>query len=252
MTELSYKTRDIISYRTRNILVAAALGLLAVVLTLVYVAHTRKSAQSTTAAAPVHVLVAARDIPIGTAGTALAGSGWLVTKTFQPTDVPAGAITSLADVRAEVAIQPTYRGEQLVARRFGTTQQEGVLSVLKGDYRVVQLPGDANQLLAGTIKDGNRVDVVGSVKVPESGQNHYSTIFLRNLLVVSAASKPSSNVGQDTTSIELRVTTSQAERLFWLEKNADWSLLLRPSTKATDPATAPTSAQALLASANGH
>jgi pilus assembly protein CpaB len=250
MTELSYKTRDIISYRTRNILVAAALGLLAVVLTLVYVAHTRKSAQSTTAA-PVHVLVAARDIPIGTAGTALAGSGWLVTKTFQPTDVPAGAVSSLTDLRSEVAIQPTYRGEQLVARRFGTTQQEGVLSVLKGNYRVVQLPGDANQLLAGTIKDGNRVDVVGSIKAPESGSNHYSTIFLRNLLVVSAASKPSSGVGQDT-SIELRVTTSQAERLFWLEKNADWSLLLRPSTKATDPATAPTSAQALLASANGH
>jgi pilus assembly protein CpaB len=250
MTELTYRTRDIVSYRTRNILVASALALLAVVLTLVYVAHARKGVQSTSGA-PVHVLVAARDIPIGTAGSALAGSSWLVTKTYQHADVPSGAITNLADLKSEVAIQPTYRGEQLVARRFGTTQQEGVLSVLKGDYRVVQLPGDANQLLAGTLKDGNHVDVVGSVKVPESGSTHYSTIFLRNLLVVSAASKPSSGLGQDT-SIELRVSTSQAERLFWLEKNADWSLLLRPSTKATDPATAPTNAQALLQSANGN
>ena len=250
MTELTYRTRDIVSYRTRNILVASALALLAVVLTLVYVAHARKSVQSSSGA-PVKVLVAARDIPIGTAGTALAGSGWLVTKTYQQADVPAGAIINLAQLKSDVAIQPTYRGEQLVGRRFGTTQEEGVLSVLKGDYRVVQLPGDANQLLAGTLKDGNHVDVVGSVKVPESGSTHYSTIFLRNLLVVSAASKPGTGISQDT-SIELRVTTGQAQRLFWLQKNADWSLLLRPSTKATDPTTAPTNARALLEGTHGN
>jgi len=249
MTELTYKTRDIVSYRTRNILVAAGLGLLAVVLTLVYVSHARNSASSS-ASAPVQVLVAKRDIPIGTAGTALAGSRWLVMKRYQRSDVPSGAITNVAQLGSLVAIQPTYAGEQLVARRFGTTQQEGVLSVLHGTYRIVQLPGDANQLLAGTIKDGNRVDVVGSVKNPESGSNHYSTIFLHNLLVVSAASKPSAGVGSQQTSIELRLTTNQAQRLFWLEKNADWSLLLRPSTKAVDKASAPTSSSSLLEDAN--
>jgi pilus assembly protein CpaB len=250
MTELTYKTRDFVSYRTRNVLVAAGLALLAVGLTLVYVAHAKKGTSSA-ASAPVQVLVAAKDIPIGTPGTALAGSGWLVTKSFQKDAVPAGAVTNMAQLGSLVAIQPTYRGEQLVARRFGTTQQEGVLSVLHGTYRVVQLPGDSNQLLVGTVKDGNRVDVVGSVKSPESGQTHFSTIFLRNLLVVSAAEKPSSGLSTET-SIELRVTTSQAERLFWLEKNADWSLLLRPSTKATDKSLEPATAQTLLEDANAH
>ncbi|HST14277.1 MAG TPA: Flp pilus assembly protein CpaB [Gaiellaceae bacterium] len=248
MSELIYKTRDIISYRTRNIMVAAALALLAVVLTLVYVSHARSSAQADTSA-PVKVLVAARDIPIGTSGATLAGTGWLVTKSYQHADVPSGAMTTRAQVASLVAIQPTYAGEQLVARRFGTTQQEGVLAVLHGTYRIVQLPGDANQLLSGTLKVGNHVDVVGSVKLPESGQTHVSTVFLRNLLVVGAPSKPST-VG-DTTSADLRVTTQQAQRLFWLQKNADWSLLLRPATKAADKPAAPTTAASLVQDANG-
>ncbi len=248
MIELTYKTRDIINYRTRNILVAAALALLAVGLTLVYVSHARSSS-TTAGSAPVHVLVAARDIPIGTSGRALAGSGWLVTKTFQRSDVPSGAVTSVAQLGSLVAIQPTYAGEQVVTHRFGTTQQEGVLSVLTGAERIVQLPGDDDQLLAGTLKVGNHVDVVGSAKVPESGQAHFSTIFLRNLLVVGAPAK-TSGVGT-TTSVELRVTTAQAQRLFWLEKNADWSLLLRPATKATDTNVAPTSAANLFEGTNG-
>ena len=251
MSDLAYKLRGGgVSYRTRNILIAAGLGLLAVVLTLVYVSHAKSSSSAATAA-PVQVLVASRTIPVGTSGATLAGTGWLVTKTFQPSQVPAGAVKTTAQLSTLVAIQPTYAGEQLVAQRFGTTQQEGLLSVLHGANRVLQLPGDANQLLAGTLKVGNTVDVVGSVKSPETSETHYSTTFLRGLLVVGAPSKSSTSPGQTDTSVELRVTSSQAQRLFWLEKNADWSLLLRPATKAVDKATAPTTASSLLEDASG-
>jgi len=248
MTDLAYRTRDFVSYRTRNILVATGLAVLAVALTMVYVSHARKST-ATAGGGPVQVMVAARDIPIGTSGSTLVGSGWTVAKRFDRADVPAGAVTSLAQLATLVAIQPTYAGEQLVARRFGTTQQEGLLAVLHGAYRVVQLAGDENQLLAGTIKVGNHVDVVGSVRVPENGQQHQSTTFLRDLLVVSAPAKPSGTTTD--TSIELRVTSQQAQRLFWLAKNADWTLLLRPATKATDQPSAPTDATNLFEATNG-
>lgn len=233
-----YRTRDMMGYRMRNVLIAAALAILAVALTIIYTTHAKKASQHSNAA-PVHVLVAARDIPIGTSGKQLAGSGWLVDETFQPTDVPAGSITSVSQLATLVAIQPTYKNEQLVAARFGTTQQEGVLATLTGTYRIFQLPGDANQLLAGTLKQGNRVDVVGSWKYPEGGQTTLSKVLLSNLLVVSTPSKPSAGVGNNT-SVELRVTTEQAQRLFWLEKNADFSLVLRPSTHAKDTNTNPT------------
>jgi pilus assembly protein CpaB len=248
MSDLAYKLRGGVSYRTRNILIAAGLGLLAVVLTLVYVSHAKNSSAAVVAA-PVQVLVASRNVPIGTSGATLAGATWLTTKSFQRSEVPAGAVTSKAQLAGLVAIQPTYKGEQLVAQRFGTTQQEGLLAVLHGANRVVQLPGDVNQVLAGTLKVGNTVDVVGSIKVPETGQTHVSTTFLRGLLVVGAPDKPDS--GQSQTSVELRVTSSQAQRLFWLEKNADWSLLLRPATKAIDKSTPPTTAASLLEDASG-
>jgi Flp pilus assembly protein CpaB len=249
MSELTYKTRDVLSYRTRNILIASGLAVLAVVLTLVYVEHARSGSSSATAA-PVQVMVAARDIPVGTAAAKLAGAGWLVTKTFQPSDVPAGAVHNTAAVAGDVVIQPIYKGEQLVSQRFGTTQQEGILSVLHGANRVVQVAGDANQLLAGTLKVGNYVDVVGSLKNPEDTDNHFSGIFLRDLLVVSAPGKTTTADSQ--TSLELRVTTSQAQRLFWLQKNADWSLLLRPATGAVDKPTAPTNSAGIVESANGN
>ena len=108
-----------------------------------------------------------------------------------------------------------------------------MLATLKGAYRIVQLPGDANQLLAGTLKQGNRVDVVGSWKYPETGaeprQRHPASQPARRVDSVEAQ-----HGRRQRTSVELRVTTAQAQRLFWLEKNADWSLLLRPSTHATD------------------
>ena len=248
MSDIAYKLRGGVSYRTRNILIAAGLGLLAVVLTLVYVSHANKGSAAA-AAAPVQVLVASRNIPIGTSGATLGGATWLTTKSFQPSDVPSGAVTTKAQLAGLVAIQPTYKGEQLVAQRFGTTQEEGLLAVLHGANRVVQLPGDANQLLAGTLKVGNKVDVVGSITTSTASQTHISTTFLRGLLVVSAPSKPDS--GQTQTSVELRVTSSQAQRLFWLEKNADWSLLLRPATKAVDRPVPPTTALTLLGDASG-
>ena len=135
--------------------------------------------------------MASRDIPIGTTGAKLATGGWLVTRKLPGNSVAAGAVTSPTQLSNLVAIQPTYAGEQIVARRFGTAQQEGLLSDLKGASRVMELPGDAHQLLAGTLKQGNRVDVVGNVQVPEGGQLHSTVIALRNLLVVKAPSSSS-------------------------------------------------------------
>ena len=41
------------------------------------------------------------------------------------------------------------------------------------------------------------------------------------------------------------LTTEQAQRLFWLEKNADFSLVLRPSTHAKDTNNVPTTSATL-------
>jgi len=47
------------------------------------------------------------------------------------------------------------------------------------------------------------------------------------------------------------VTPKQAQRLYWLQKNGDWSLLLRPSVHAVDQSIAPASATAIVEGSNG-
>jgi Flp pilus assembly protein CpaB len=231
-----------ISYKTRNLLIAALLGLAAALIALVYAASSKHDSKASAGDGTRTVLVATRDISIGTDAARLSGGGWVRATKVAPDEVASGA-----DLKGLVAVQPIYRGEQIVSHRFGTTQQEGLPSLLHGSLRVYELPGDAHQLLAGTLKNGNHVDVVGSVKVPESGTEHYSKIVIHDLLVVDAPDKPSGRTSNlDTVSVDLMVTTDQAQRLFWLQKNADWTLVLRPSSGATDSTKTPTSAAGIL------
>jgi pilus assembly protein CpaB len=226
----------------KNVLIAAVLAIAAVALTLIYVSSSKSKESTTSPAAYRTVLVAARDIPVGTTGTQLAHAGWLTTRRVPSDAVASGVVPSKAALATLVAITPTYHGEQIVAKRFGTSQQEGLVSTIHGTLRIFELPGDSHQLLAGTVRQGNRVDVVGSLTRPESSQTHYAVIALRDLLVVKAPST-SSTGGQ--TSIDLQLTSKQAQTLFWLEKNADWSLLLRPSVKPSNAAGAPVSAETI-------
>ena len=242
-----------ISYRVRNLIIAAALAVLAVALMLIYVSHSKKHSTATSAKS-VQILVATHDIPLGTTGSKLTLGRWFELRSLPAGSIASGAVTKPGQLEGLVAIQPTYAGEQIVARRFGTAQQEGLLSDLRGVARVVELPGDPHQLLAGTLKQGNRVDVVGNVKVPEGGQNHYTVVALRNLLVVKAPSAPSvSGVSSaQNLSVELQLTGEQAQRLFWLQRNGDWSLLLRPTTRATDMRSQPASATSVVEASSGH
>jgi Flp pilus assembly protein CpaB len=242
-----------ISYKTRNLLIAAVLGLVAAAITLAYTASSKHEAKTTTGTGTRTVLVATRDIPIGTAGSRLHGAGWVRVVKVSPGDAAAGAVTTPAELSKLVAVQPTYRGEQIVTRRFGTTQQEGLPSVLHGAQRVYELPGDAHQLLAGTLKSGNHVDVVGSVRYPEDNGVHYSKVVIHDLLVVTAPDKPSGASAAELSpvSVDLVVTTDQAQRLFWLQKNADWTLVVRPSTDAATGTTAPATAGSILGANRG-
>jgi Flp pilus assembly protein CpaB len=106
--------------------------------------------------------------------------------------------------------------------------------------RAVQIAGDVNQTLAGTLHTGDHVDLVANVKVGDaSSQRSIARIVLRNLRVLHApdagqlGAKLSSPSG-DGTSVLLAVTDTQVQKLFYVTKNDDWTLELRPVVKATD------------------
>jgi Flp pilus assembly protein CpaB len=228
------------NYRAKNIGIAVALAALAAILTSVYVVNYKRHVQN--GEGKVTVLVAARDIPSGTSGADVVDQKMLKEQTVPRKAVVAGAISSPDQLAQYVATQDVYEGEQVSSRRFAPPAEQGVRSQIKGTQRAYELAGDPNQLLAGTLKEGDHVDIVGNWGVKVQGGNgndhHITRVVLRNILVMRApvGTGGSGTVtgGDKSENLQLRVTDVQAQKLFWIEKNGDWHLTLRPPANSLD------------------
>jgi Flp pilus assembly protein CpaB len=216
--------------RLRNLALPIGLAVLAAVLVGIYVISYRNSVNH--GADLEKVLVAARDIPAGTDGASVAGGGYLKEQTVPHRAVVPGAIVSAAPLTSLVVSGTIYRGEQVTLRQFKPIAQGGIFAKFSGKQRVVVVPGDANQLLAGTASDGDRVDVVANTKYSVGGMNRATTrVILQNLLVLKAASGSKSGgvAGAQTSTATLVMTDKQSQTMLWALKNATWYLVLRPT-----------------------
>ena len=150
------------------------------------------------------------------------------------------AVTSPDQIKNLYTIDAVYAGEQLTLRRFAPAEQKGVLAKLQGKQRAMQISGDSTQLLSGIVVTGNRVDVVANLKSPKCVPGPKSIIALRGLLVLGTdKDKHGPKVATDTTgsgahAVVLAVTQDQAQRLYYVMKNGDWTLALRPVKKPQD------------------
>jgi Flp pilus assembly protein CpaB len=228
------------NYRAKNIGIAVALAALAAILTSAYVVNYKRHVQN--GEGKVTVLVAARDIPAGTSGADVVDQKMLKEQTVPRKAVVAGAISSPDQLAQYVATQDVFEGEQVSTRRFTPPTEQGIRAQIKGTQRAYQLPGDGNQLLAGTVQAGDHVDVVGTWEL--AGGDKVSRVILRNLLVLraplgtSGASTVTSG-GSGNESVQLRVTDVQSNKLVWIQKNGvddgeAYYLLLRPPTNSQD------------------
>lgn len=231
------------TYRVRNIVIAVGLAALAAALTSFYVSGYKKSVQKDES--NVRVFVASIDIPAGTSG-AKAASLLKPVEVARRNLVP-GAISDRSQIGDRITSDAIYAGEQVSARRFQPVQQVGVRAELTGNQRAFQIAGDRNQLLEGTVKAGDRVDVVASIKyqvkqlagmvgedVPDVDRVA-SRVVLRDLRVLKVSDPAAANVGAGPGGwVQVAVTDSQAQKLFYVTKNGDWSLQLRPVLDATD------------------
>jgi Flp pilus assembly protein CpaB len=225
------------TYRIRNIGIAVALAIVAALLTTFYVTNYKRTVQQGEQKVPVYV--ASHDIALGTQGSEVAQRSMLRVEHVPRRSVVPGAISQPNQIDKLVAVEPIYAGEQISTRRFRTADEQGVRAQLKGNLRAINVSGTDGELLAGTLKDGDRVDVVGNWFFPEGGQNHVSRVVLRNLLVLQApdTSKVQSKIGANPNepfTVMLAVTDAQAQKLWWVVKNGTWTLQLRPVTDAAD------------------
>jgi Flp pilus assembly protein CpaB len=219
--------------RLRNLALPIGLAVLAAVLVGVYVTSYRNSVNH--GADLKKVLVAARDIPAGTDGASVAAGGYLETQTVPRRAVVPGSIVSAAPLTSLVTDGTIYKGEQITLRQFKPIAQGGIFASFSGKERVVAVPGDPNQVLAGTVSDGDRVDVVANVRYHAPQQRVSSRVILRNLLVLKAPDSPKSGLGSNQTSTATLVMSDQeSQTMLWALHNASWYLTLRPKAKPRD------------------
>ena len=225
------------AHRFWNIAIALGLGLLAILLTTYYVSNYKRHVQHGQSDVPV--LVASSDIAVGTSGAEVLSKHLLTTTNVPRRDVVPGAISNPDQLRGLTSIQTVYAGEQVTTRRFGTNAQRGIRAQLTGTDRAFELAGDPHQLLAGTLRNGDRVDVVATWVFPEPGGLHVSRVILQNLLVLSAPALNGSSAkltSNDTSFTQLKLSDAESQKLEWMIENGKWHLVLRPPVKATNSA----------------
>ena len=219
----SERTLPLTKTRVRNLLVPVALAVLAAVLVGAYIISYRNSV--TNGAGLVKVLVAARDIPAGTAGSTVASGGYLKSESVPRRAVVPGSVVSGSPLTSLVATDPIHKGEQVTLRQFGPMTQAGIFAKFSGKERAVALAGEPTQLLAGTVSDGDRVDVVADVQYTARGISRASSrVILRDLLVLEA---PDSGTSGEKASATLVMTDREAETMSWALQNSEWFLALR-------------------------
>ena len=238
------------TYRVRNIGIALALALVAGLLTVFYVTNQKRSVID--AESDVTVWVAASDIPAGTDGAELVeGDKYLEEQEVAKKSVAPGAISDPTQIAERVSSSTIYAGEQITTRRFTSEEEKGIRAQITGNQRAIQVSGTEHQLLAGTLKTGDHVDVVGNWNVPEEKTRHYTRIVLRDLVVLkaptaAATSEKLTRPGAGGLAVMLALTDAQAEKLFWVAQNGDWTLQLRPTDDAADSPETAESAESLL------
>jgi pilus assembly protein CpaB len=235
-TSLRERLAARVGYRTRTIGLAVLLALVAGLLTLSYVRRAERNAEASVA--NVRVFVAAQDIAAGTPGTAILGRRLIARTRVPRRSVVPGAISSRAQVQRLVTSEPIYAGEQITTRRFRPLAEQGVRGMLNGTTRAIVVPGESTQLLAGILRRGDRVDVLGAV--PLSGERGRATaatrVVLRDLLVLRAPTDGADggSARRGSASVVLALTDAQAQKLFFVMRNGQWALLLRPFGRSAD------------------
>jgi Flp pilus assembly protein CpaB len=233
------------TYRLRNIAIAVALAVLAAVIVSFYVKQQKQDLQRGQTLTAVYV--AKEDIPAGTPGSEIAGK---VERVEVAKDAAApGAIVRPQDLEGKVSTEQIYANEQVSLLRFANPTEQGVRAKLSGTLRAVQVPGDEHQLLSGTLKDGDRVDLVANLKYKlvnfgrgGSQENVATRTVLRDVLVIQSTltSGDSKRLSADSENkfVLLALTDAQSQKLFFVMRNGDWTLQLRP---VKDPADSPES-----------
>jgi len=191
------------------------------------------------------ILVAARDLPIG---TLLKEGDWKATPWAGP--VPQEAINKPEDLAQRGVISTIYTGEPIMDSRLAHKGEgAGLATMIPKGMRAVAVRVNEVVGVAGFVLPGMRVDVLVSGNPPNQTELGTETkTILQNIEVLSAGQsiqKDAENKPISVQVVNLLVTPEQAEALSLASNEARIQLVLR-NPLDTDEATTPGTAMAYL------
>jgi Flp pilus assembly protein CpaB len=229
----------VIPERARNIVIAVAVAAFAAMLTAFYVSNYKRHVQQEQKNVPV--LVAARTIDAGTPGSEVLAKKLAVVQEMPRRSVVMGSFSSLDQVETLISTEKVYAGEQVTARRFSPLRERGVRAKLDGNLRAIEVVGKRSQVLAGTLREGDRVDVLASFDFEDTGT--YARTIMRDILVVRGAGSGEGAAvtgDSDEVAVQLALSDAQAQKLYFAMENGSdrsgtgWWLTVRPVNNSSD------------------
>lgn len=174
----------------KALLAALAAGAAGIVMLFLYMQRFEDEASG---GAPVQVLVARQDIPLGTAiDEAMLGSRPLPQAYIEDRHIPASEASRIVGVRVTSGVRA---GESMLWTDLATTsdQARDLSSLVRSGQRAITIRADASTSFGGLVRPGDRVDVL--LTLARGADNDPVTVpLLQNLMVLAA--------GQDTGAME--------------------------------------------------
>jgi pilus assembly protein CpaB len=194
----------------------------------------------------VRVVVAARDVPLGS----LLRPGDLRLVNYSEKDAPKGVVLKTADAANRVVLFPLLANEPILASKLsGTTSMEGLSSTIDPGFRAVAVQITDQSGVAGLIQTNSRVDVLFTR--PGTMTEASTSTILQNVKVLSVGrlnptGTPVDPRAQRSPVVTLVLLPEDAQKLELAKNEGKISLSLRnPTDNSRAEATGPMTTEVL-------
>jgi pilus assembly protein CpaB len=221
--------------------------------------------QAVAGTALVDVLVAKQDIPRGVSANDLETAGYVETTKMPLKYVASGAISTVKSVADRIVSVPVTKGEVLTTARFQYSSDAGLAYAVPADFVAVAIPVDDARGVAGLVKPGDRVAILGTVPGATPGTDK-TRVMVKGAKVLAvgqstdvqsptqqASSNGAFGSGQTSSSqpsatktITVAVSAADAERIVLaIESGSIWLALLPGTASSVTPGPGQTAATVL-------
>jgi len=209
------------------IVLALVFGLLTSYLVLTYLQEVKAALDDNEY---VEIVVANQDIPVNT----VVSASMVSMKKIPFQYVHSQEITDNSEVIGKILLVPVNSGESIMKNQVidQGDKKEGLAYLVPKGKRALTVPVDEVSGVAGLIKPGDKVDVIGTVAIGENQPKTYTLMVLQDIEVLAVGklmdkSANEKNTAVETKTVTLAVSLAEAKPLMMASQRGVIRLMLR-------------------------